>query len=140
MTQAHERTATLSELVAEEVRALMARRQMSGRTLATKLAVSPSWVSYRLSGKQPIDVNDMLLIANALSVGVHDLLPSPEIAAKARGPQASAHYLGVPERTSDHLHRPPARPRASRPNGQVAAAGPGRSAHLPRVNRKKRDR
>jgi len=140
MTQAHERTATLSELVAEEVRALMARRQMSGRTLATKLNVSPSWVSYRLSGKQPIDVNDMLLIANALGVGVHDLLPPPEVAAQARGPQAIAHYFGGPERTSDHLSRPPARPRDSRPIGQVAAVGPGRTAYLPRASRKNRDR
>ncbi|GAA2681933.1 helix-turn-helix domain-containing protein [Actinoplanes palleronii] len=86
MTQAHERTATLSELVAEEIRALMARRQMSGRTLATKLDVSPSWVSYRLSGKQPIDINDLFRIANALDAGVHDLLPPPEVAARAAEP------------------------------------------------------
>lgn len=86
MTQAYERTATLSELVAEEVRALMARRKVSGRELATQLGVSPSWISYRLSGKQPIDVNDMHRIARALGVGVHELLPPPEIAANAAEP------------------------------------------------------
>lgn len=86
MTQAHERTATLSELVAEEIRALMARRKVSGRELSAKLGVSPSWISYRLSGKQPIDVNDLLRIANALGAGVHDLLPSPEAAAMAVEP------------------------------------------------------
>jgi transcriptional regulator with XRE-family HTH domain len=83
MTQASERTATLSALVAEEIRALMARRRISGRQLATQLEVSPSWVSYRLTGTQPIDLNDMALIAGALGVGVHDLLPPPEVAATA---------------------------------------------------------
>jgi transcriptional regulator with XRE-family HTH domain len=83
MTQASERTATLSALVAEEIRALMARRRISGRQLATQLEVSPSWVSYRLTGTQPIDVNDLALIADALGVGVHDLLPPPEVAATA---------------------------------------------------------
>ena len=88
MTQAHERTATLSEMVAEEIRALMARRKVSGRELSNKLGVSPSWISYRLSGKQPIDVNDLLRIANALGAGVHELLPSPEMAAMAVEPVA----------------------------------------------------
>ncbi len=87
MTQAHERSATLSELVAEEVRALMARRRMSGRQLATTLGVSPSWVSYRLTGVQPIDVNDMHLMAGALGVEVHDLLPSREQASRAVAPK-----------------------------------------------------
>ncbi|MEV6633931.1 helix-turn-helix transcriptional regulator [Actinoplanes sp. NPDC051470] len=83
MTQADERSATLSQMVAEEIRALMGRRRMSGRQLATQLGVSPSWVSYRLTGTQPIDINDMHLIAGALGVGVHDLLPPPEVAATA---------------------------------------------------------
>lgn len=56
------------------------------------------------------------------------------------GPQATAHYFELPERTSDHLSRLPARPRDTRPNGQVAPVGPGRSAYLPRATRKKRDR
>lgn len=89
MTQAHERTATLSEMVAEEIRALMARRKVSGRELSAKLGVSPSWISYRLSGKQPIDVNDLLRIANALGAGVHELLPSPDMAALAVEPSAA---------------------------------------------------
>ncbi|SNY28869.1 helix-turn-helix domain-containing protein [Paractinoplanes atraurantiacus] len=91
MTQAHERTATLSQLVADEIRVAMTRRRMSGRELATKLNVSPSWVSYRLSGKQPIDLNDLLRIANALEVGVHELLPPPDIAAGAAETRANAH-------------------------------------------------
>ena len=87
MTQANPRNATLSELVAEEVRALMGRKRMTGRTLAQALSVSPSWISYRLSGKQPIDLNDLALIAGALGVNPLALLPAPEImAAAARNP------------------------------------------------------
>ena len=90
MTQAYERTATLSQLVAEEIRVVMTRKRVSGRDLATRLGVSPSWISYRLSGKQPIDLNDLSLIANALEVGVHELLPPPEIAANAVEPHRAS--------------------------------------------------
>ncbi len=65
-------------LVAEEVRALMARRRITGRELARRLSVSPSWVSYRLTGSQPIDVNDLRLIARTLGVTMAALLPSDE--------------------------------------------------------------
>ena len=68
-------TATLSDLVAEEIRALLARRRTSGRKLAEQLGVSPSWVSYRLTGAQPIDLNDLARISAALDVDVTDLLP-----------------------------------------------------------------
>jgi transcriptional regulator with XRE-family HTH domain len=77
MTQGHGRPATLSDLVAEEVRALMARRKVSGRELADLLGVSPSWISYRLNGKQPIDLNDLERIANALEVPILTLIPTP---------------------------------------------------------------
>ncbi|WP_422751377.1 helix-turn-helix domain-containing protein [Micromonospora sp. WMMD1219] len=70
------RTATLSEAVAEEIRVLLTRRRMSGRKLAQMLGVSPSWVSYRLTGQQPIDLNDLQRIADVLGVTVIDLLPA----------------------------------------------------------------
>ncbi|PZM88676.1 MAG: hypothetical protein DIU79_16495 [Actinobacteria bacterium] len=65
----------MSGRVAEEIRALLARRRMSGRELARQLGVSPSWVSYRLTGTQPIDLNDLDAIAQVLGVGIVDLLP-----------------------------------------------------------------
>jgi len=65
----------MTGLIAEEIRALLGRRRMSGRELARKLDVSPSWVSYRLTGTQEIGVNDLALIAQALNVGIVDLLP-----------------------------------------------------------------
>jgi len=66
---------SLSDRVAEEVRAMMARRRVSGRELARRLDVSAAWVSYRLTGTQPIDLNDLERIADALGVTVFDLIP-----------------------------------------------------------------
>lgn len=66
----------LTDLVAEELRALLARRRISGRELARQLEESPSWVNYRLTGHTPIGLNDMQRIAEALGVGLVDLLPS----------------------------------------------------------------
>jgi len=66
----------LSDRVAEEVRVALVRRRMSGRELARKLDVSPSWVSYRLTGSQPIDLNDLQRIAEALGLQPVDLLPA----------------------------------------------------------------
>lgn len=127
MTQAHERSATLSQMVAEEIRALMARRRMSGRQLATALKVSPSWVSYRLTGAQPIDVNDLSRIAHALGVGVHELLPPPELAAEASVSVWNPSVTIWPGITpSAHRQRPPGRKDSRRPNGGM------RTARLPR--------
>lgn len=65
----------LTDLVAEEIRALLARRRMSGRELARQLGESPSWVNFRLTGHTPVGLNDLQRIAEALGVGVLDLLP-----------------------------------------------------------------
>jgi len=138
MTQANERAATLSQMIAEEIRALMARRRMSGRQLAGQLGVSPSWVSYRLTGAQPIDVNDLSGIAKALGVGVHDLLPPPEKAAEAAGPSTTFWYPPVADR--------PARAgsaKGNRPAGHpCGSTGPevSRTAYIDRAGRRRRDR
>lgn len=68
-------TMTLSEAVAEEIRALLARRRMSGRQLAALLDVSQTWMSTRLKGTTPIDLNELSRIAAALNVEVAELLP-----------------------------------------------------------------
>lgn len=67
--------ADLSDRVAEEIRSWMGRRRISGAALARALGVSPAWVSYRLTGTQPIDLNDLQRIAAVLSVEAADLLP-----------------------------------------------------------------
>lgn len=66
---------TLSEYVAGEIRATMARQRKSGRQLAAALGASQTWVSSRLSGATPIDLNDLARIAEALGIFAADLLP-----------------------------------------------------------------
>jgi|SRR6266581_3716264 len=74
----------LSDVVSEEIRALLGRRRMSQAELARILRVSPSWVSLRLSGKQTIDLNDLADIAGGLDVPVADLLPVSALAERRR--------------------------------------------------------
>lgn len=67
---------SLTARVAEEIRAVMGRRRLTGAGLARALGVSQMWVSYRLNGQQPIDVNDLERIAQVLDVPVLDLFPA----------------------------------------------------------------
>ena len=69
---------TLSERVAEEIRAMLGRQRMSGRQLANKLGVSQSWMSTRLAGTTPIDLNDLERIAAILHVDIFELMPHRE--------------------------------------------------------------
>ncbi|MDG4791880.1 helix-turn-helix transcriptional regulator [Micromonospora sp. WMMD1102] len=68
----------LRELVAEEVRALLGRRQMSGAKLATAIDRSEMYVSRRLRGETAFDLDDLERIAGVLGVQVADLLPKRE--------------------------------------------------------------
>lgn len=74
---------TLTQLVATEIKVQMARADVRQSQLARNMGKTEQWLSVRLRGRQPIDLNDLNLIAGALGVGVHELLPPPEIAAKA---------------------------------------------------------
>lgn len=130
----------LREHVAEEIRVLLARKRISAAELARRTGIKQSTMSRRMTGETAFDMDDIEAIAAALDVTVQDLMPAPQAARGGGGPQATAHYFQLSERTSDHVSRPPSRPRDARPNSQVAAAGPGRSAYLPRGGRKKRDR
>lgn len=98
----------LTERVAEEIRGWMGRRRLSQAALARQLGVSKMWVSYRLSGTQPIDLNDLDRIARALGVAVADLLP-PDV---RRASDNRASYDPTPGRPRDT--RPKGRPGADR--------------------------
>jgi transcriptional regulator with XRE-family HTH domain len=77
MTTAPERrTATLTELVAQEIDSVRGRRRMSQAQLARAMGKTPMWVSLRLRGIQAIDLNDLQLFARTLGVGVLDLMPA----------------------------------------------------------------
>ena len=68
-------TTRLTERVAAEIRAELGRQGKTGLQLAESLGVSRSWVSYRLTGQQAIDMDDVEAIATALDVPLAQLLP-----------------------------------------------------------------
>ena len=70
--------ATLSVRVADEINAMLGRRRMAKSELARKLGVSHTWVTNRLAGTTPIDLNDLDRIARAIGVPVQSLLPNDQ--------------------------------------------------------------
>jgi transcriptional regulator with XRE-family HTH domain len=134
-TTPERRTATLTELVAQEIDAVRGRRRMSQAQLARAMGKTPMWVSLRLRGRQPIDMNDLLLFAKALGVGVHQLLPPPEVVAGAAEASATVAYLPLAGRLPEQ-----SRPRDNRPiSGPPRTAPPraGRTGYLSRGSRRR---
>jgi transcriptional regulator with XRE-family HTH domain len=68
-------TPSLTERVAEEIRVVLTRRRLRQSHLARTMGVTEQWLSVRLRGVQPIDLNDLDRIAAALEVDVIDLMP-----------------------------------------------------------------
>lgn len=102
---------SLTERVAEEIRVVMIRRGVTGKQLAALLGVSSAWISYRLTGAQPIDLTDLERIAVALDVTIMDLLPR-DVRDQATVTQPEQGFREV-TRT-----RPPGHPAGStRPTG-----------------------
>lgn len=101
----------------------MGRRRMTQAQLARGIGKTEMWVSLRLRGKQALDMNDMQLIARALEVGVHELLPPPAVAATAAEPTSGhptmffADLLASDPPDLRVDNRPPGRRDSSRPNG-----------------------
>jgi transcriptional regulator with XRE-family HTH domain len=129
---------TLTQLVATEIRVQMARADVRQSQLAREIGKTEQWLSVRLRGRQPIDVNDLALIARGLGVGIHDLLPSPDDAREAADPLITTRY-SMPALQAANK----ARPRDNRPTGQRAATAPAegaRTAYLTRPARGRRDR
>lgn len=109
----------LSEQVAEEIRGWMGKRRISGAQVARLLGVSQMWVSDRLRGATPINLNDLERIATALDVAVADLLPPgvlqrrPQPRAQTTGPSLTQ---AVRRRQMTIRHRAvPDRPASNRP-------------------------
>lgn len=68
-------------LVGHNIRAELARRKKSQNTLAIHLNVSQSWVSARLNGRTPFDINELDAIAKFLDVPLSTFLPDSTSAA-----------------------------------------------------------
>lgn len=67
-------SSTLSQIVAGEIRAEMARQKRTGVELAAVLHCSQQSASRRVAGAQTIDLDELPLIAEWLGVSVMDLL------------------------------------------------------------------
>lgn len=72
-----DRGVSYAEMVAAEVRAMLARRGITQTEMAEILDVTPMYVSRRVRRRNPtpIDVNDLEKFAIVLRCGICDLLP-----------------------------------------------------------------
>lgn len=125
---------TLTQLVATEIKVQMARADIRQSELARKIGKNEQWLSVRLRGRQPFDINDMALVATGLGIGIHDLLPSPQEAAQA------ANRLSAIPRYLDLTVRTPlqdARPRDNRPPAGPASGSPDRGGRTAYVGRRR---
>jgi transcriptional regulator with XRE-family HTH domain len=98
--------------VAEEIRALLGRRQIRQSQLARQLQVTEQWLSVRLRGLHPLDLNDFDRIARELKVEIIDLIPKDRRTATL--PYSEPRPTMAPTRPPGH----PAGP-----------TGPGRTPH-----------
>jgi transcriptional regulator with XRE-family HTH domain len=83
--------ADLTESVAEEIRALMARRSLTQGDVALAIGRSQSYVSRALKGGRPFDVIDLGRLAVLLGVSPSTLLgPLADVVPPRRSPQELA--------------------------------------------------
>jgi transcriptional regulator with XRE-family HTH domain len=111
----------LSAHVAEEIRALMGRREISKTELARRLGVSDMWVGRRLRRQLPFDLDDLQRIAAVLGVNVSDLLPKANTFWKTREPLGERVVATVGEARipRQRPHRPGRPVRQTRPVDQM---------------------
>ena len=69
----------MSRIVSMEVRAWMARRNLTQADLATALGISRQAVSLKLGGKTAWSVDDVAVVARVLEVPVTALLQPPSV-------------------------------------------------------------
>lgn len=122
-------THSLTMHVAEEIRVALARRRMSQAALARRLDVTGAWLSYRLTGKQPIDLNDLEMIAAALDMRPVELIAGAKVTAEqVRKVNLFSRSVSRPPAPSDSSTRPTAR--RSKPSSRPSGTGrPGSYPH-----------
>jgi transcriptional regulator with XRE-family HTH domain len=68
---------SVSDHVAGVVRAELARRRMSGSQAAERLGWTQPYISRRLTGRIPFDIEDLAQLSGLLGVEIIDFLPAP---------------------------------------------------------------
>lgn len=114
------RTDALTGAVAEEIRAWMGRRRITGAQLAKTLGVSAAWVSYRINGSVSPSVQDLARIAGVLGVPVAALLPAGEI----------GRTDVTRQQQTVNVKRPKTRPSDNRPPRRSTGPNPKRPTFL----------
>lgn len=116
---------TLTVRVAAQIRAVMAYKQIRQSQLARRIGKGEQWLSVRLRGVQPIDLNDLEMIAAVLEVEPDDLVRPGAAIATLRYPP----NVGVTPELPTAQVPPSGRPRVNRPPGRQdgRAPGPGRT-------------
>jgi transcriptional regulator with XRE-family HTH domain len=109
----------LKRSVAEEIRALLGRRDISKIELARRIEKSHTYVWRRLSGETAFDLDDLQKIAAVLGVTAADLLPR-EVTRQYLPGQRVLATIGAP---SPKRPTPP-RPRSHKPGRPVAQTRP----------------
>jgi transcriptional regulator with XRE-family HTH domain len=118
-----ERPTGFSLAVADELRGLIAKRRISGVRLAQMAEMSQPYLSRRLNGAVPFDLDDLDRIAHALDIDVLKLLTAArEVSAGLNSSSVSPdvrpaqHVVRVvPERRPITSRTDPARPASAVP-------------------------
>lgn len=102
MTTSTRETTALNKAVAAQIRSLLGVRMLRQSQLASRMGVTEVWLSRRLREVQPMSLDDVERIAQAL-----DLAPAELIASAVKGSwQPTLTKVGPPGRpptkTSDH--------------------------------------
>lgn len=91
-------TTSLSLGVAKAIRMELIRLDLKQSDLATRMNKSEMWVSRRLRGAQPIDLNDLQEFANALGVEPHRLVAGAVVSSTAGAGQTTVPTVELPKR------------------------------------------
>lgn len=84
MSEPYNRRQTLTQSVAGEVRAHLGRQRLSGRAAAFRLGWTQQYMSRRLTGAVPFDVDDLDRLAELLDVPVTVFFDAPVPALLSR--------------------------------------------------------
>lgn len=130
----------LREQVAEEVRAWMARRRISGVKLAERIGRAQPYVARRLNGDVSFDLDDLVQIAEVLEVSIGQLLPPDVLQRRPRetGVQTTRESLALASRLPERAERTTVplptvadRPQDNRPSGRAARVATAPTARRP---------
>ena len=104
MDTQHERDDPVSEAIAGEFRAEMARKRITGSTLAKMLGWGQQYLSRRLTGTVPLHVGEMVKIADYLEIPLERLFARVAPAQQGRIRKTFSSYLRRDLRLSTYVY------------------------------------